>query len=281
MSKTRDDFTSKTIDILAKRVGYLCSNPDCKRPTIGPNSDPEKATTIGIAAHITAASSGGPRFDTNLSTQERKHIDNGIWLCSNCATLIDKDEEKYPVELLDTWRKEAEYAMEVALKGTALKSNLENQVPFLEMDLIWSSGGRWHKGYSVKNKSIGDGIIRPGTGTAIIHWEINWKFSLVIYNNSNYPAFNIKLEHVKGTDFTYIEKLKKVNNLGPLENKDLKANYITYFEGNSVEADKRNLSKIPAELAGLIYDIVYYDQQRTEYKTRFILTPNEIINKKM
>tara|TARA_B100000929_G_scaffold5347_1_gene4503 strand:+ start:517 stop:705 length:189 start_codon:yes stop_codon:yes gene_type:complete len=56
----RDDFTKKTKEILAKRVGLLCSNPKCKKPTSGPNSDQNKSTNIGVAAHITAASVGGP-----------------------------------------------------------------------------------------------------------------------------------------------------------------------------------------------------------------------------
>lgn len=51
----RDNFTKSTTEILAKRVSYICSNPNCKRVTIGSNEDGAKATSIGIAAHITAA----------------------------------------------------------------------------------------------------------------------------------------------------------------------------------------------------------------------------------
>ena len=57
----RDDFTFKTKDTLAKRVGFLCSNPNCQMLTVGPNSNVEKHSNIGVAAHITAASEGGPR----------------------------------------------------------------------------------------------------------------------------------------------------------------------------------------------------------------------------
>ena len=31
----RDDFIKRTIDLLAKRAGYLCSNPECNPPTVG------------------------------------------------------------------------------------------------------------------------------------------------------------------------------------------------------------------------------------------------------
>jgi len=36
----RDDFDLKTKEILAKRVGYRCSNPGCRKLTSGPRSDP-------------------------------------------------------------------------------------------------------------------------------------------------------------------------------------------------------------------------------------------------
>ncbi|MBU5676819.1 hypothetical protein KQI88_10350 [Alkaliphilus sp. MSJ-5] len=45
---------------MAKRVAYICSNPGCGKLTSGPHSDSSKASIIGVAAHITAASKGGP-----------------------------------------------------------------------------------------------------------------------------------------------------------------------------------------------------------------------------
>ena len=63
---------------------------------------------IGVAAQITAASSGGPRYDASLTTEQRRSIDNGIWLCQNCATLVDKDEPRHPVAVLRGWKREAE-----------------------------------------------------------------------------------------------------------------------------------------------------------------------------
>jgi hypothetical protein len=46
---------------------------------------------IGVAAHITAASVGGPRYDASLKPKQRAAIENGIWLCQNCGTMIDRD----------------------------------------------------------------------------------------------------------------------------------------------------------------------------------------------
>ena len=108
MNRNRDDFSQSVKDNLAKRAGYCCSNPDCQRPTIGAKMEQGGAINIGIAAHITAASEGGPRYDASISAEERSSIDNGIWLCANCSTLIDRNEGKYTVEVLKEWKKVAE-----------------------------------------------------------------------------------------------------------------------------------------------------------------------------
>jgi Zn-finger protein len=82
----------------------LCSNPNCRKLTSGPRSDPNKSVRIGVAAHITAASPGGPRYDKSLSQRERSSAANGIWLCQNCAKLVDNDAVQYTVELLRSWK---------------------------------------------------------------------------------------------------------------------------------------------------------------------------------
>lgn len=76
----RDDFSKPTIDGLAKRPGLLCSNPDCRQSTVGAYETDTKSTSIGIAAHITAASEGGPRYSSELSVDQRSDIKNAIWL---------------------------------------------------------------------------------------------------------------------------------------------------------------------------------------------------------
>ena len=53
---SRDNFSEKVKTILRTRVAGRCSNPDCRRVTIGPNNDKNKATILGDAAHICAAS---------------------------------------------------------------------------------------------------------------------------------------------------------------------------------------------------------------------------------
>ena len=68
----RDEFSRKVEEILAKRVGTLCSNPQCSVPTYGPSESPSKSLNKGVAAHIRAAAQGGPRYDPEISSEERK-----------------------------------------------------------------------------------------------------------------------------------------------------------------------------------------------------------------
>jgi hypothetical protein len=64
--------------------------------------------TIGVAAHICAASPGGPRYNPAQTREARRAKDNGIWLCQNCGRLIDADAEKFTVELLTGWKRGAQ-----------------------------------------------------------------------------------------------------------------------------------------------------------------------------
>ena len=43
-----------------------------------------------------------------MSDKERCSPDNGIWLCANCATEIDKDTARFPISLLRQWKEAAE-----------------------------------------------------------------------------------------------------------------------------------------------------------------------------
>jgi len=105
----RASFNSLIADrLLADRVANRCSNPDCQATTSGPQTDPARATNIGVAAHITAAAGGGPRYDADLTSDRRSSADNGIWLCQSCAALIDRDTQRFTPGLLRGWKEVAE-----------------------------------------------------------------------------------------------------------------------------------------------------------------------------
>jgi hypothetical protein len=113
----RDDFLHSTKEILARRVNYLCSNPDCGRLTVGPHTDDAKFVNKGVAAHVTAASVGGKRYDDALTAEARMSVANGIWLCQNCAKLIDSDESRYSVALLREWKSRAEASVQESVES--------------------------------------------------------------------------------------------------------------------------------------------------------------------
>ena len=104
----RDDFPRQTIAEIAKGVGYRCSNPECARPTVGANAAQDGIVTIGVAAHICAASAGGPRYNSAQTREARRDKGNGIWLCQNCGRLIDADPVKFTVEKLESWKRDAQ-----------------------------------------------------------------------------------------------------------------------------------------------------------------------------
>ena len=106
----RDDFNSNIKNLLARRVGTRCSNPNCRKSTSGPEVDPNKALNVGVAAHITAASNGGPRYDKSLRPGQRQAAENGIWLCQNCGKLVDDDTLRYSAGLLREWKRLSEQA---------------------------------------------------------------------------------------------------------------------------------------------------------------------------
>jgi len=111
----RDDFSAATKELLARRVGFICSNPECRQATSGPQADPKGSVNIGVAAHISAASPGGPRYEADLTSEHRVDSSNGIWLCQTCAKLIDNDPIRFSRVVLEGWKRAAERSAAIAL----------------------------------------------------------------------------------------------------------------------------------------------------------------------
>jgi hypothetical protein len=105
---TRDNFSAKVIERLRARVSNRCSNPDCRVPTTAAGFRPHDVNSVGQAAHIHAAAPGGARYLSLMSRDERRSIENAIWLCAVCATKIDRDVKRYPSETLRLWKEKAE-----------------------------------------------------------------------------------------------------------------------------------------------------------------------------
>lgn len=106
---------------------------------MGPHSDSDRHVNVGVAAHISAASSLGPRFDPSQTAEERSSAANGIWLCQTCAKLIDNDETRFSAKVLRDWRDEAERAVSESLGKTA--ANAEKGVAIVRN--IYRRGMGW------------------------------------------------------------------------------------------------------------------------------------------
>jgi len=115
MSK-RDEFPKRIKLLLAERAGYICSNPNCSFGTVGPHESSGKSLKLGKACHIMAAAPGGPRFDSDMTPEERSSPDNGIWLCVKCAEMIDKNQGAYSADLLRSWKNDQELRMKFVLE---------------------------------------------------------------------------------------------------------------------------------------------------------------------
>jgi hypothetical protein len=111
LEQRRDEFPKLVKEILARRVGYLCSL--CYVSTTGPTTDPNKSSITGVAAHITAAAVGGPRFNRHLTPEERRAASNGLWCCANCGKMVDDDTLRFTDEKLREIKAIAEHAADV------------------------------------------------------------------------------------------------------------------------------------------------------------------------
>lgn len=143
--RMRDDFKKGVKDVLAHRAGYRCSKPNCRASTAGPSWEGISAkSNIGVAAHITAASPGGPRYDPALSAEERGSVVNGIWLCQTHAKMVDDDAERYPSATLRTWKEHAEHDAKAMLgrpvSGQSLDAAVEVSLQRGDDDLLVATG---------------------------------------------------------------------------------------------------------------------------------------------
>jgi len=109
--KVRDDFLQSVKNQLREMCGGICSNPDCRAYTFGPTMEKRNGhSSIGVAAHITAAAPGpgARRYNAHMTADERSAAANGIWLCQSCSKIIDTDEARFTVALLEQWKFQAE-----------------------------------------------------------------------------------------------------------------------------------------------------------------------------
>lgn len=123
MGNNRIEFTKKTKQLLCDSVSGHCSI--CGKCTTWVDESPLKKENIGEAAHIEAASEGGPRYNPAQSDEQRASFYNGIWVCSNCHAEIDSNVVKFDVAYLQYLKHRA---MQLAKRNIDLSLKGDNQV---------------------------------------------------------------------------------------------------------------------------------------------------------
>lgn len=105
-NKNRDEFSPATKRAIERQARGHCSNPACRRLTHAATSDGVGEINIGQASHICAAAPGGPRYDAQMTSDERAAADNGIWLCDVHGRAVDAKDSKFTVEELRRWKRQ-------------------------------------------------------------------------------------------------------------------------------------------------------------------------------
>jgi hypothetical protein len=138
---------------VAERAGFKCTL--CGKATHAPALNSVKASVNdGIAAHITAASPGGPRYDASLTPEHRTGIENAIYVCAGCSRLIDANNglDYTPTRLREAKAERERLARE---EQAGMKP-----APLTEIDGTHSADG---VGEVTGLRVIRPAIIKPGT----------------------------------------------------------------------------------------------------------------------
>ncbi|CAK2845209.1 Shedu protein SduA C-terminal domain-containing protein [Vibrio crassostreae] len=93
--KVRPRITSIQRKLLIKEGGSKCMMPDCRQEL----AISDKAF-IGQVAMIEAFAPGGPRFNSESTTEDILSQENLLLLCPNCHNIIDRQPEIYTVDWL-------------------------------------------------------------------------------------------------------------------------------------------------------------------------------------
>lgn len=165
-------------------------------------------------------------------------------------------------------------------------TNRSENRPVIELDLIYTSGGRSPRGYSEKNpverEPDGRLVTVIGAGVKpIIYWLVDWRYDLKIYNNSSFPAYNLKIESVGDIHFTSLEELRPVNNVPPNDFTFLRAVFEYQIEGVHDLPDELMKQRIPNLLNGLALKLTYVNENRAEFVSYMKLENGIVINTQM
>lgn len=190
----RDDFPEDVKRKLGHRVGWRCSNPACQQSTSGPSEASKAVTNVGVAAHITAASPDGPRYDASQTPKQRGALENGVWLCQKCGKAVDDDPVTYTCGVLRDWKSHAE-----ARAREAIEQGPRPQRP-AEVNASHCEGYLEHP----TAKEIDDQISglppyqRLGAAENYTGLKVRWKVTLVLVHPRDGEVIEISCKDASG-----------------------------------------------------------------------------------
>lgn len=99
-------YKPSTIRRLDTLSGNECAHPTCTKKLIAEDG----ISIISKICHISAASKEGPRFDEDMTDDDRRGFDNLILLCDEHHVIIDnkQNESQYPISILKEWKQNHE-----------------------------------------------------------------------------------------------------------------------------------------------------------------------------
>lgn len=104
--------------------GGYCQNPSCRTELFRFFAS-GKATSVEELAHVIARKQSGARGENELTESQRDEFENLIILCPTCHTLVDKNAEEFPVDLLSRWKNEHQSTIKNALLCPVFDSRTE------------------------------------------------------------------------------------------------------------------------------------------------------------
>lgn len=141
--------------------------------------------------------------------------------------------------------------------------------PILEVEIILLSSGKTTKGLSWKNPE--GQVIQVGHG--IYDYELYWDYNIRIINASNAIAFS--LEIIEVSPFTYVEKLDRLTPLRGLLELKIEAKFRKHTHLTGVQANEELSEKFPPELKPIKIKLKYFDEERNEFFTEFVVNENQ------
>ncbi|GAB3602504.1 ABC-three component system protein [Microbacterium aureliae] len=114
----RDRVPPAQEKVVIARSGNKCAYPGCAlNLTIDPKAGGDRPKATGKVAHIAAASPGGPRYDPQMTSEERGSAENLIYLCGPHHDAVDTQLEYHTRAFLLETKRAHEAAVERAVRS--------------------------------------------------------------------------------------------------------------------------------------------------------------------